>query len=125
MKALQAEQKIVLTFLYNLAKEVHANPQKIADLPQIFKNYIDSRGRLPFITVDSEPYYNALASSKLPTLETTAPILSYTLADLLKSYPPLQGGMSGDHINYEAVTYNNDMAALIGRFVDCWNMTEQ
>ena len=122
MKKQEEAQKEVLLFLYNLASTIHKQPEKVSELPEIFKEYI-SKGRLPLITLDNVSYYNEIANEKLPKLQKTEPTLYATLADLLKTHPPLKGGISGDHVNYDMVSHNEDTTALIGRFIDCWEIT--
>lgn len=123
MKKSQDAQHKALLFLYNLALEISREPEKIYNLQQIFEQYIlDQKDHFPFITLNAYDYYSQV-NTKLLKLKDK-PSLHSVLVDLFNTYPPVEGGMTGDHISYDQVTKHENMVALIGRFADCYDLTE-
>ena len=122
MKRSDKSTKDVISFLYELAQEVRIKPEKITELPKILGEYATNEGRLPLITPNPSEYYTSLVNEVLPRLQGANSLLSSTLEQILVAHPPLKGGMTGDHVSYEMVTCNEDVTALVGRFIDCWEL---
>ncbi len=117
-----ATKQEVNSFLQTTIQSVKQNPQAATALPNWFMNFV-SKGPMPVLIGDKFTYYKKLVNTLLPSIGQNGEneLLYQVLVDLVKSNPPIYGGGVGSHISYEMMTYNEDMIALIGKFIEGYN----
>ncbi len=114
-------KKEVIFFLQGAVKQVKNDPSMIKELPSLLTSFL-STGPMPILIADKFSYYNILVNTALPALKGAIDNSLYQiLADIIKSNPPIYGGGVGSHISYEMVTHNEDMIALVGKFIEYYN----
>ncbi len=119
----QVTQKEVVTFLYNTAVQLKHGNGDVQALPSVLIKYA-SANQLPILVADQHQYYKQVQKQMLPKLSKTDPILHQVLQPFCAAHPPLYGGGSGSHVSYEMMHRNDDLIALTGTFIECWDIAQ-